>query len=113
MGTMADPAHQPWRGVGNLNLNRFDRAKAIELVAGWADALQRLLPYTERLSATAAWEGLTSTSDIAAALKLIKNIPSPEPGVEEKILTLAASDPARRSLSSWADLCTRTHDLES
>ena len=85
MGTAADPAHQPWRGVGNLNLNRFDRAKAIELVAWWAEALRRSLAYTELLSTTAAWKGLTSVGDIAAALKLISNLPNPEASVEEKI----------------------------
>ena len=109
MGPAAEPAHQPWRGVGNLNLNRFDRAKAIEAVAGWSDALQRLLNQAERLSTTAAWEGLTSNGDIATALKLIAAISNPEGDIEEKILALAAGDAARHSLSSWADLCTRTH----
>jgi hypothetical protein len=113
MGTAADPENQPWRGVGNLNLNRFDRAKAIEVVTGWADALQRLLGYTERISTTAAWEGLNCVRDIAAALKQITDVPSPEASIEEKILTLAVGDAARHSLSSWADLCTRAHDLET
>jgi hypothetical protein len=67
MGPAAEPAHQPWRGVGNLNLNRFDRTKAIEVVAGWSDALQRLLNQIERLSATATWEGLHSNGDVATA----------------------------------------------
>jgi hypothetical protein len=77
MGAIADPAHQPWRGVGNLNLNRFDRAKAVQVMASWSDALQGLLAHSERLSTTAAWDGLNSISDIAAALKLVTAIPSP------------------------------------
>ena len=113
MGTAADPAHQPWRGVGNLNLNRFDRAKAIEVVARWSEALQRLLGQAEQLSTTVAWEGLDATSDLATATKVIATIPNPEREIEEKILPLAASDAARHSLSRWADLCTRAHDLEA
>jgi hypothetical protein len=95
----AEPAHQPWRGVGNLNLNRFDRTKAIEVVAGWSAALQRLLAHVEQLSATAAWDGLTSVKDIAAASNLIAAIPNPDGDIEEKILALTAGDVARHSLS--------------
>jgi very-short-patch-repair endonuclease len=113
MGASAEPAHQPWRGVGNLNLNRFDRAKAIEVVAGWSDALQRLLAHAERLSTTAAWDGLTSISDIVAALKMIAAIPNPERDIDETILALAAGDVARHSLRSWAEHCTRMHGLET
>jgi hypothetical protein len=98
MGTIAEPTHQPWRGVGNLNLNRFDRANAIEVVARWSDALRRLLAQSERLSTTAAWDGLTCISDVAAALKLIAAIPNPESDIEERILALAAGDVARHSL---------------
>src|SRR5262249_9029130 len=113
MGAAAEPAHQPWRGVGNLNLNRFDRAKAIEVVAGWSDALQGLLAHAERLAAIAAWDGLTSISDIAAALELITAIPDPERDIEETILALAAGDVARHSLRTWANHCTRMHQLEN
>jgi Protein of unknown function (DUF4011) len=113
MGAIADPAHQPWRGVGNLNLNRFDRAKAVQVVASWSDALQGLLAHSERLSTTAAWDGLNSISDIAAALKVVTAIPKPEREVEETILGLAAGDVARHSLGCWADCCTRVHGLEN
>jgi hypothetical protein len=113
MGTAAEPAHQPWRGVGNLNLNRFDRAKATEVVGGWSKALQRLLSQADRLSTTATWERLISINDLASATNSIAAIPNPERDIDEKILALMAGDAARYSLSSWADLCTRTHDLET
>jgi Protein of unknown function (DUF4011) len=113
MGADAGPAQQPWRGVGNLNLNRFDRAKAIEVVADWSGALERLLSQVQRLVATAAWEGLNTNRDIAVAAKLVAAIPDPEREVEEKILALVAGDAARHSLSIWADLCTRADDLET
>ena len=112
-GTAAEPGHQPWRGVGNLNLNRFDRAKAIEVVAHWLEALEGLLAQAEQLSTTTGWDGLDVARDVAAATKVIAAIPSPEREVEEKILALAASDAGRHSLSRWADLYTRAHDLEA
>jgi hypothetical protein len=45
--------------------------------------------------------------------QLIAAISSPGGDIEEKILALAADDAARRSLSTWADFCTRTHALET
>jgi hypothetical protein len=112
MGAAAEPAHQSWRGIGNLNLNRFDRTKAIEVMTGWSAALQRLLADAERLSTTAAWDGLTGISDIAGALNLIAAIPNPHRDIEEKLLTLTAGEVARHSLGRWADHCTRFHALE-
>lgn len=113
MGSAAEPANQPWRGIGNLNLNHIDRTRAIEVVARWADVLQRLLDLGTQLSTTAGWQGLISTSDMTAATKLIAEIPSPEHDVEETIVALASDDAARQSLGSWADLCIRAHDLEA
>jgi very-short-patch-repair endonuclease len=113
MGTAAEPQHQPWRGVGNLNLNRFDRAGAIEVVAAWSEALQRLFGEAELISTTATWKGLNTASDLGAATKLIAAIPTPEPEIEEKLLALAVGDAARHSLSSWVELCARVHSLET
>jgi hypothetical protein len=112
MGTAAEPAHQPWRGVGNLNLNRFDRAKAVEVVQRWSDALKRLRDSIEQLSTTAAWDGLTSTDEVAAASKLIASLPDFEAGVEEGLLSLSIGEVARQSLNDWAGLCRKAHDLE-
>jgi hypothetical protein len=113
MGELAEPANQPWRGVGNSNLNRFDRAKAIEVVGRWSNALERLLGQADRLAELTAWEGLTSTSDISAATNVIALIPNPEPEFEEKILSLGIGEAARYSLSSWVELCRRAHGLEA
>src|SRR4029077_18506901 len=63
MGDAAEPAHQPWRGVGNLNLNRFDRTKAVEVVAVWSEALKQLLQNVDVLSVTSSWEELNSPAD--------------------------------------------------
>jgi hypothetical protein len=43
MGAFSEPARQPWRGVGNLNITRFDRTSAIEAVQEWSSALADLL----------------------------------------------------------------------
>jgi hypothetical protein len=113
MGPAAEPAHQPWRGVGNLNLNRFDRANAIEVVVRWSDALQRVLSVAEQLAATAGWEKLESLDAMSVATKLINELPDPDSDIEERILALAAGDAARHSLATWADLCVRAHELEA
>jgi very-short-patch-repair endonuclease len=112
MGSAAEPAHQPWRGVGNLNLNRFDRTRAVELVVGWSAALKRLVDEIEVLSTTAAWDGLDTLGDVSAAVKFVVGLPEAEDEVEERLLTLAAGETARASLRSWADLCTQAHEQE-
>ncbi|WP_316173010.1 DUF4011 domain-containing protein [Bradyrhizobium sp. SZCCHNRI2049] len=112
MGDAADPAHQPWRGVGNLNLNRFDRAKAVEAVAGWSEALKRLLQNVELLSATSSWEELSSPAHAFAAAAVIAGLPEAGPEVEERLLALATGEAARKSLNEWADRCIRVHYLE-
>jgi hypothetical protein len=60
MGAFADPAQQPWRGVGNLNLSRFDRNAAINAAAQWASALEQLQSSTRAVCETAYWEDLSS-----------------------------------------------------
>ncbi|MFB9268372.1 DUF4011 domain-containing protein [Bradyrhizobium erythrophlei] len=112
MGNAAEPAQQPWRGIGNLNLNRFDRTKAVEVVAGWSDALKQLLKHVESLSVTTSWEGLKSPADASAAAAVIEDLPEAGPDVEGKLLALATGEVARKSLGDWADRCIRAHDLE-
>jgi hypothetical protein len=112
MGDAADPEHQPWRGVGNVNLNRFDRAKAVEVVADWSESLKRLLQNEELLSATSSWEELNSPAEASAAAAVIADLPEAGPEVEEKLLALATGEAARKSLDVWADRCMRAHDLE-
>lgn len=112
MGSSAEPGHQPWRGVGNLNLNRFDRTRAMELVVGWSAALKRLVDEIEMLSTTATWDGLNTLDDVSAAAKLVVGLPEAEDEVEERLLALAAGETARASLRSWAYLCTQAHEQE-
>lgn len=112
MGDAAEPAHQPWRGVGNLNLNRFDRVRAVEVVAGWSNALGELLQHVELLSSMASWEGLHSPADVSAAAALLVDLPEAGKDIEEKLLALATGETARKSLEEWADRCMRVHDLE-
>ncbi|MGY4432714.1 hypothetical protein ACVWWO_005191 [Bradyrhizobium sp. F1.13.1] len=112
MGSAAEPEHQPWRGVGNLNLNRFDRTKAVEAVAGWGDALRQLLQHVEALAGATSWEGLNSPADASAAATIVSDLPTAPADVEEKLLTLATGESARKSLDDWVDRCIRAHDLE-
>ena len=58
MGAFAEPAQQPWRGVGNLNITRFERASAIEAVNEWSSALDRLLQSIRAIRAATQWEGI-------------------------------------------------------
>ncbi|MHC2722196.1 very-short-patch-repair endonuclease [Bradyrhizobium diazoefficiens] len=112
MGTAAEPAHQPWRGVGNLNLNRFDRARAVEVVARWADALRRLQRNVESLSVLASWEGIASPDDASSAAGIVSRLPAADEDVEDKLLVTSTGEAARKSLDDWADRCVRAHDLE-
>jgi hypothetical protein len=113
MGPTAEPAHQPWRGIGNLNLNRFDRVKAIELVSQWAAALERLNALTGELGVACGWDALASISDVRGATTLATELPTPAPGIEEAILALATEDIPRQSLSSWAELAVRAHEHDT
>lgn len=112
MGDAAEPTKQPWRGIGNLNLNRFDRTKAVEAVKGWSDALRKLLQNLELLSDMTSWEGLQSTADASTAVALIAELPDAGAEIEEKLLTLATGEAARKALEEWADRCIRAHDFE-
>ncbi|MET4717142.1 very-short-patch-repair endonuclease/DNA polymerase III delta prime subunit [Bradyrhizobium japonicum] len=112
MGAAAEPQHQPWRGVGNLNLNRFDRDRAVEVVAGWGAALGQLLQHVEILAGATSWDGLESPADASAAATVVSDLPVPAVDVEEKLLTLASGESARKSLDDWVDRCVRAHDLE-
>lgn len=113
MGPGADPARQPWRGIGNLNLNRFDRAKAIELVSQWADALERLHARISECRAVCGWDGLASMVDIQDASARAIALPDPAPDVEDAILALANEPIPRQSLSTWADLAVKAQELDA
>jgi hypothetical protein len=112
MGAMGEPA-QPWRGVGNLNLTRFDRAKAVEAVVEWASTLRRLHTMVEEFVATSCWSKLTSLGQIELAVNLARDIPQPASAIEPFVLALSLDDSSRQSLSIWADMSLRAHELES
>jgi hypothetical protein len=113
MGPMAEPAQQPWRGLGNLNLSRFDRTKAIEAVANWGTALRQVEKLARDFEATCAWRQLGSIADIEAAVQLAETIPPPKRGIDESILALAADNDSRQRLTLWADMALRAHELET
>lgn len=110
---MSEAAQQPRRGVGNLNLNRFDRTEAIEAVATWATALHELDKSVRDFEATCGWNQMGSIADIEGAVQLAGTIPSPELGIDEAVIALAANGDARQRLSVWADMALRAHELET
>ena len=112
MGPMAEPAHQPWRGIGNLNLSRFDRAKAVEAIVEWCETLRQLQTLTEEVAENCRWGHLKSIADIGRAVNAAGAIPPPDHRTEEVILALATEDVCRHSLAAWADMALRAHDLE-
>jgi hypothetical protein len=70
MGAFAEPARQPWRGVGNLNITRFDRASAIEAVTEWSAALDQLLQAVRAIRAATQWGGNRESRRRAASLRV-------------------------------------------
>jgi hypothetical protein len=113
MGSIAEPARQPWRGLGNLNLNRFDRASAIRLLSTWVETLARLQQRTHELTRLCGWEGFSTISEIEGVAAAAQSIPSPDPAVEDNILLLAAEDIPRRSLAKWAKLASKADSLDA
>jgi hypothetical protein len=75
MAAFADPARQPWRGVGNLNITRFYRASAIKTVNEWSSALDRLLQGVRILRAATQWEGTQNLEVARRACQLVRLLP--------------------------------------
>ena len=65
MAAFAEPGQQPWRGIGNLNLTRFDRTRAIELVQQWSEALENLRDRAAPLTRSSGWPRPESLGDLA------------------------------------------------
>jgi hypothetical protein len=103
MGAFAEPGQQPWRGIGNLNLTRFDRTKAIELVQQWSEALENLRDRAEALTRSSGWPRPESLGDLARTSAAVREIPDPPPRLDERVLAHAADENFRRSLASWAN----------
>jgi very-short-patch-repair endonuclease len=112
MGAFAEPARQPWRGVGNLNLSRFDRTSAIDSVMQWAAALEQLLRSTRALSETANWETLRTMTDAGRAIQIIRAIPALDGTIEAALLPLTMEETCLHSLTRWSRLVLEAQRLE-
>lgn len=114
MGAFAEPSRQPWRGVGNLNLSRFDRTNAIQAVTQWATALESLQRATRELAEMARWDALRTVADLRAAVVAIQSVPIPAPAdvIEAALLPLATEEVALQSLVRWLRLLVEARRLE-
>ena len=113
MGEFAEPQKQPWRGIGNLNLTRFDRTRAINLVQQWKTALESLRDNAEALTVTSAWNRPQTLSDLQQASTIARQIPDPPPSLDPQVLSSATDETLRRSLSNWASLVVRAAKFET
>src|ERR1700736_6350192 len=84
----ASHARQPWRGVGNLNITRFDRASAIKAVNEWSSALDRLLQGVRVLRAATQWEGIENLETAGRACQLVRLLPPLEMAIDSALLPL-------------------------
>ena len=103
MGVFADPARQPWRGVGNLNLTRFDRAKAVTLVNAWGARLDQLCSMADALSAP-GWTKPISIKDFAQVAAIALTVPDPAGEVCDTVVMRATEDDIATSLKRWVEV---------
>lgn len=113
MGAFAEPAQQPWRGVGNLNLSRFDRQKAIDAATHWAGSLEHLHQGVNALAGTCSWPGLASIAEVNRAVQSIRDIPEPALPIDAALLPLGLEDACVKSLTSWSQLVLQADRLEA
>jgi very-short-patch-repair endonuclease len=113
MGAFADPARQPWRGVGNLNITRFDRASAIKTVNEWSSALDRLLQGVRVLRAATQWEGIESIEAAGRACQLVCQLPPLEMETDSALLPLTLEPICADALSNWTELMMSALQLEA
>ena len=89
--TFAEPAQQPWRGIGNLNLTRFDRTRAIELVQQWSEALENLRDRAAALARSSGWPSSESLRRSRARLcRCLVRFPILRRASNERVLAHAA-----------------------
>src|SRR5262249_35141555 len=112
MGPIAEPGRQPWRGLGNINLNRFDRASAVPLLSAWVKSLESVQQRNTAMTSLCGWEQLSTIAQISDAIATALAIPDANSDVEEGVLALAAEDFSHRSLAKWVALAeeAQTHD---
>ncbi len=113
MGGFAEPARQPWRGVGNLNITRFDRASAIEAVTEWSAALDRLLQAVRAIRAATQWVGIENLEDARQACQRVWSLPPLEAEIDPALLSLTLESSSTHGLSRWAELVLLALQLEA
>jgi hypothetical protein len=113
MGVFAEPARQPWRGVGNLNITRFDRASAIEAVTEWSAALDRLLQAVRAIRAATQWEGIENLEDARRACQRVRSLPPLAAEIDPALLSLTLEPSSSHALLRWADLVMSAIQLEA
>ena len=113
MGAFAEPARQPWRGVGNLNITRFDRASAIEAVTEWSAALDQLLQAVRAIRAATQWEGIENLEDARQACECVKSLPPLKAEIDPALLSLTLEPSSAHALSRWAELVLSALQLEA
>ena len=112
MGAFAEPHQQPWRGIGNLNLTRFDRTKAIELIQQWSAELENLRAQAAAFVSASGWTRPASLGDLTTACATAREIPDPPPHLDARVLSYAVDGDLRQSLSNWADRALRAEQYE-
>lgn len=113
LGAFSEPARQPWRGVGNLNITRFDRTSAIEAVQEWSSALADLLQAVRAIRAATQWEGIDTTAAARQAVQLVRALPPPEPEIACGLLPRMLDPSSAAALSRWADLVMAARQFEA
>ena len=113
MGAFADPARQPWRGVGNLNITRFDRTSAIEAVHKWSSALDKLPQGVRVLRAATQWEGIESIEAAGRACELVRLLPPLGTEIDCALLSLTPEPVCSDALSQWTELMTSALQFEA
>jgi len=107
MGEFAEPSKQPWRGIGNAGLTRFDRAQAVQLVTDWASRLDDIQNALREFSLETFWDSIRSLNEIEKVPVQLQALPEPEDGVDDQILPLLLEDFSGHALKRWAQASAR------
>jgi hypothetical protein len=111
MGEFATPANQPWRGIGNRNLTRFDRSNAIELVERWASLLEQLLRFA-RSASLSGWDAPQSVEQLEHFTASAKLTPIPDRSVSAAVLTASLNAETLGALKDWSKCVVECNDAE-
>ncbi len=113
LGSDADPVNQVWRGIRNLNLSRFDRPRALELVQAWSVALSNLTRAASELERDNQWSSLATLKAIDSAVSLILSIAEPSDTVQDQILPLTLEKICEVALANWSDDAIAAHEVSA